>query len=316
MDICVQLAAPLKRVGVSLGMGPRLDGRNAMLSRWKTDNAGTSNDDQITLPLVDGGSYDFWVSWGDGTTAYITAWDDAAKTHTYPAAGSYNVIVTGTVERWEFAGGGDCLKLVNVARWGPLLVGSHAGKFSGCANMDCTATDTLDVSTVTSTYGMFRNCALFNQAIGDWDVSGVESMYNMFYGATAFNQDIGAWDVSGVESMYNMFSGATAFNQDIGAWDVSGVTNMRYMFNWAVAFDQDIGGWDVTALTDATNMFLSATLSTANYDALLIGWEAQAVQDNVAFHGGNSKYSAGAAATARTALVNDHSWTITDGGQA
>jgi hypothetical protein len=61
-------------------------------------------------------------------------------------------------------------------------------------------------------------------------------------------------------------------------------------------------------------MFTSVTLSTANYDALLIGWEAQAVQNNVVFNGGGSKYSAGAAA--RAALIADHSWSITDGGPA
>ena len=33
------------------------------------------------------------------------------------------------------------------------------------------------------------------------------------------------------------------------------------------------------------------------------------------FHSGNSKYSAGAAVTARQALIDDHNWSITDGGQ-
>ena len=49
------------------------------------------------------------------------------------------------------------------------------------------------------------------------------------------------------------------------------------------------------------NMFYHVTLSTANYDALLIGWAAQAVEPNVQFSGGNSKYTAGA--TARNTLV-------------
>jgi len=81
--------------------------------------------------------------------------------------------------------------------------------------------------------------------------------------------------------------------------------------------DQNIANFDVTALTNATNMFRYITLSTANYDALLIGWEAQAVQDNVIFNGGNSKYTAGgAAAIARQNLIDNHTWTITDGGTA
>jgi hypothetical protein len=63
------------------------------------------------------------------------------------------------------------------------------------------------------------------------------------------------------------------------------------------------------------SMFDSVTLSTANYDALLIGWDAQNLQPNVTFSGGNSQYSAGAATTARTNMTDNDGWIITDGGQ-
>ncbi|MCK4826101.1 BspA family leucine-rich repeat surface protein, partial [bacterium] len=88
----------------------------------------------------------------------------------------------------------------------------------------------------------------------------------------------------------------------------------QYMLEEATSFDQDLSGWDITNMANLFSMFYKATLSTANYDALLIGWEAQAVKDNVTFHGGYSKYSVGAAATARANLIADHNWTITDGG--
>jgi len=138
---------------------------------------------------------------------------------------------------------------------------------------------------------------------------------DMFNGATAFNQDIGIWNTANVTTMRLMFYGATMFNQNIGSWNTGNVTNMGYMFKNAIAFDQNLGGWDITSVTAMDQMFNGVTLSTANYDALLIGWEGQAVSNNVTFDGGNSKYSAGAAATARAALIADHSWIITDGGQ-
>jgi len=112
-----------------------------------------------------------------------------------------------------------------------------------------------------------------------------------------------------------MFYGTTTFNQDIGSWNTANVTGMSYMFSGATAFNQDIGSWNVEALTTADNMFLSVTLATANYNSLLIGWAIQTVISGVNFHGGNSQYSSGAAATAHASLVTD-GWSITDGGQA
>jgi len=65
------------------------------------------------------------------------------------------------------------------------------------------------------------------------------------------------------------------------------------------------------------NFMRDITISTANYDALLIGWEGQSVVDGLSPHFGGSEYtSGGAAATARAALIADHGWTITDGGTA
>ena len=60
-------------------------------------------------------------------------------------------------------------------------------------------------------------------------------------------------------------------------------------------------------------MFSGVTLSTHNYDALLIGWDAQALQPNVTFDGGNSQYCFGEAA--RTHMIQTDLWAITDGGK-
>jgi len=65
-------------------------------------------------------------------------------------------------------------------------------------------------------------------------------------------------------------------------------------------------------------MLDNSAMSTANYDALLQSWDTQAGNKNitgvqlgasgVTFTGGS------AAATARDSLINDHGWTINDGG--
>jgi hypothetical protein len=66
-----------------------------------------------------------------------------------------------------------------------------------------------------------------------------------------------------------------------------------------------------------TDMFTGAQLSTANYDALLIGWSTietneTPLQPNVNFSGGNSNYCNGEAA--RNTLISTYSWNITDAG--
>ena len=88
---------------------------------------------------------------------------------------------------------------------------------------------------------------------------------------------------------------------------------MSHMFGGARAFNQDIGGWDVTALTNASGMFRNAALSTANYDALLMGWDAQALHSGVQFDGGASAYCDGE--TARSHMIHSDGWMITDGGK-
>jgi surface protein len=175
-----------------------------------------------------------------------------------------------------------------------------------------------NVSNVSSMGYMFYEASAFNQPIGNWNVSNVTTMNSMFCNATSFNQPIGNWNVSNVTNMAGMFYGATSFNQPIGTWNVSNVTAMDSMFYGATSLNQPIGTWNVSKVNTMNNMFTGALLSTANYDALLIGWATispneNPLKPNVVFSGGNSKYCNGV--IARASIISTYGWTITDGGQ-
>jgi surface protein len=169
-----------------------------------------------------------------------------------------------------------------------------------------------NTASVTNMHAMFSVAGSFNQNIGSWNTASVTDMGYMFYVASSFNQNIGSWNTASVTNMSGMFQGAGAFNQNIGSWNTASVTNMNGMFYGASSFNQNIGSWNTASVTDMGYMFYGVTLSTANYDALLIGWDAQALTSGVSFSGGNSKYCAGAAA--RSNMISSDLWVITDGG--
>ena len=277
-------------------------GVKAFISTWKTDNAGTSNDDQITLPLEINGTYDFTVDWGDGNSDTITAYDQAEVTHTYSSAGTYTIEIKGTIEGWQFDGGGDCKKITDVSQWYGLIIGNNTYYFYGCSNMTVSATDELDVSGCGDLSGAFRDCNSMTSLITtNWDVSSIilQGLNRTFYGCMFLELlDVSLWDISSVEDMSYFFFNTDALDTN----DYGGIKN-----------------WDITSLTGATGFMGACTnsLSTADYDDVLVNWEAQDVNDNVTIGFNNSTYTAGSAAeTARTALVEEHGWVITDGGAA
>jgi len=185
-------------------------------------------------------------------------------------------------------------------------------QFAPLANPD---TLNWDTSSVTTMVAMFQYARLANPDTRNWDTSSVTDMSYMFNQANSAIPDTSGWDTSSVTDMKLMFQYTFLANPDTSGWDTANVTDMSQMFLGASSFDQDIGSWDVASLTQAKFMFLDATLSTPNYDSLLIGWSSQLLNTGVSFHGGNSTYCNPDAIAARATLIASDFWRITDGGQ-
>ncbi len=281
---------------------------NAFVTTWKTDNPGSSNSDQITIPTT-GSGYFYRVDWGDGTFDTDVTGD---ITHTYASAGTYTVSITGAFPRIFFNAGSflpdkDAQKILSVEQWGNVQWASMAHAFSGCENLRINAPDApdlsgvtdmtrmffdaiafndninhWDVSNVSNMSGLFKDAETFNQSLNAWDVSNVTNMGEMFNFARAFNQDVrfvaggantggDAWNTSNVLDMGSMFGGASAFDQDIGNWNVNNVTDMNQIFSVAVAFNQDIGNWNISNVTDIRSMFNGATAFNQNISTKIGG---------------------------------------------
>lgn len=258
------------------------DSGGPFVTTWQTDNPGDSADNQIALPLVANGSYDFTVDWGDGSSDTITAWDDPAATHTYPTAGQYTVTITGTIEGWQFMKGdtpavlgwADGQKLLTVSSWGTLAFGATSGQFAGASNVVIAATDAPDLSKTTSLYSAFYNAdSLTDEDFSAWDTSTITDMTAMFFYADSFNGNVSTWDTSSVTGMRNMFTSAYAFNGDLSAWNTSSVTNMAGMFEDTPAFDSNLAAWNTSAVTTMARMFRFATA----FDSDLSGWDTSSV---------------------------------------
>jgi surface protein len=241
------------------GVDAETTAQPAFISTWNTQNCCTAPD-QITLPLIAAGNYDFDVDWGDGTQSHITAWNQAEVTHIYAAQGVKTVTITGTIEGFSFFSGGDSLKLTNIGAWGPLRFLDGPGNFYGASNLTITATDAPDLTGMTTMAHMFALCYSLTTVPGmeSWDTSAITDMSWTFYGARAFNQDLSGWNTANVTTMAHMFRGNWVFNQPIGGWDTRKVNDLSFMFYEAYEFNQPVNGWIVDDVLTLQSTFAHA----------------------------------------------------------
>jgi len=257
---------------------------------WQTDNPGSSEDNQITIP---GTGTDYLIEWEEvGNEANNNGSETGTDSHTitFPSAGTYRVKISGDFTRINLYGinnESDNEKILDIEQWGNIAWSSFSTAFYGCSNLNQSATDVPDLSNVTIMYSMFKRASSFNSDIRNWNVSNVTNMNSMFSEADNFNQDISKWDVSNVANMAAMFKGASSFNGDIGNWNVSNVTDMSSMFSSANAFNQNISTWNVSNVTDMSSMFYKAN----NFNQDLGNWDVSNVTSMGAMFYNNSSFN-------------------------
>ena len=273
----------------------RNDGRCApkvFESVWKV----STDDSTLFFPGGSGDTCNYTIDWGDGATDSYTSCEEY-HSHTYASAGTYNIKVTGTINKWS------CDTFVN-ANLDPSICDTFCndaeddviyamcmeacGKTQRaiCGNdlsMDGIV-DKFPVLIGIESFGPVgltsRSFANANQLtyVSSKDIPNANTltdMGSMFSGAVLFNSDIGNWDTSQTQTMSHMFYGASSFNQSLSAWDTSNVTRMDYMFCYASAFNGDISGWDTSNVTGMGYMFDGASA----FNQPLNSWNTSKVKD-------------------------------------
>lgn len=255
----------------------------AMQFNVKTDNAGTSGTDQVTLPWLSGGDFDCVVDWGDGTTDTITTYNDAAWTHTFAGgAGTYTVTITGEIGRLYFTGGGDCLKIVGTVKGGGLGIGitSIQSAFWGC-NVTGYSHDLLKMSAATSCRSAWQNNNLTS-----WTADLPSSL------AVALsawqNNNLTSWTVDLPSSLTNCNS----------AWRDNNLTSWTGAIPATSACTQYPNAWTGNALDETSVNYILTQIDAAGTSNGSLG-----------ISGGTNATPTGAGATAVTNLQS-RGWTV------
>jgi hypothetical protein len=218
-----------------------------------------------------------------GTTNVYVNWGDGNtdtyvtagnKTHVYDNPGVYTIKIKGEWTGLKFANIGDRLKIIDIIQWGGIIYKSFHQAYLGCENLDFTTIDEP------------------NFVIG---VGGTDNRMDSAFYQTKYNKSIG-WIPPGIIAFFQTWFQVSELNQDLGSLNLSSVAST--------------GGAN-GAMTD---ILTSTGLSTANKDATLNGWWAQApnIPSNVTptITGGGARSSASDAAVAGLTSA-PYNWIIT-----
>lgn len=210
-------------------------------------------------------------------------------------------------------GGNTIINMTNINTTGVLEMYHMFSHMSGGNSPEVTTIDVrpLNTSSVTNMSGMFYDNRSLHTIVGieDMDVSSNQWFSSMFAqsgnthtGGAMTSLDLSSWVWQSASAQYYSYMFDRSFNlTDIIGIENINVTNLRNTSSLTRILGDGSTG---------------VTLPTSRYDQLLINLAAQTKnQSTQTAHFGSSKYTAGGAAeAARTSLINNDGYAISDGG--
>lgn len=218
----------------------------------------------VSIPMVLGGTYDYWIDWGDGTSStQITAYNDTNATHTYVADGEYTIRLIGTLDQLEYTGNiAACLKEVTKCN---LAFSVIKNMFKGCTNLTNVVESIFSQTTMpTTAESVFEGCSKFGMIpVGLFDnMSGILSFKNTFKGTSIINIPTGLFDSN---NSATDFSGVFENCTRLVAIPMNLFKNNTSVITFANAFMGDI------ALTELPNTLFNNNVEVITYENVFSG---------------------------------------------
>ena len=262
---------------------------DAFIIEVKTDNAGTSNDNQFQFTGAEG-DYDVVAKQNDIVVATFNDLSDEETITFANGAGTYILEVKAkevdgfTGMRFNYSG--DNEKITKNLQWG-IFNDTRQGLFYGCSNLTEIGSDVNWLNSITNGFQMFTNCNLTSLP-SEMTLANLTNGDRMFTNCnlTSLPSEMTLANLSNGDSMFANCS-------------ITSLPSEMILAN----------------LTNGDGMFINNTINTARYSTLLVDMEDLNSNANVPFNGGLSKYNA-SGETARNLLIANQNWSFTDAGPA
>jgi surface protein len=196
--------------------------------------------------------------------------------------------------------------------------------FASCVNLtNITDIENWDAK-FTNLGAMFSSCGITGTLnISNWDTSSVVSLSQFLMNTSNLTSiDMSGLDLSSCTTWGARYAGAFN-NSGVNYINVSNiiirtaspVVMFEPFYNLGVCDIVGLDTWDISQVNQMTDFMKFTTITTVEYDKLLVAWDSQDPVNSLSVNFGSSKYTlASAAATARAGLITNDAWTITDGG--
>lgn len=219
---------------------------------------------EFKFPLLSGGTYNFYVDWGDRTkSGQITSYDSTEAKHTYLVTGTYTLKLYGTCSRFSFdslTSGDTSGQYVKKVNYCDLEFDDLANTFALCPNLQYVYPKMLYNSpNVTTVEGMFIGCTAFtklpeNFFVNNNKITNVSLLFNES-GITSVPWDIlrPIKSITNINSLFYYEQSIKEIPSGLLLEDMD-IENINNLFAYCINLEK-IGSLNMRNVTSTTDCF-------------------------------------------------------------